>query len=249
MRIAISGTACQGKTTLINDIKKEWPSYTIVDSSYRKIIKEKNAAHSKDTTPELQWDILNSMIDDLQKNGDKGNKVLFDRCPFDNIVYTIWANARDNEKFTDDFVQKCIPLVRESMRYLDIIFFLPITKVAPVSIEQREDREIDEQYIKEIDNIFKSIVYQQQRTGVSVFLPKDDSPGIIEVFGKPYERIHLIKQYLDGDGDLMGGEGNLDSLLTPDAIENMSKLIAEQKEMKDLEDKEKDLYKKFGLSR
>jgi len=28
MRIAISGTACQGKTTLLKDFLEEWPSYT-----------------------------------------------------------------------------------------------------------------------------------------------------------------------------------------------------------------------------
>ena len=40
MRIAICGTACQGKTTLINDIIKEWPMYSKSKESYRKVITE-----------------------------------------------------------------------------------------------------------------------------------------------------------------------------------------------------------------
>jgi len=246
MRIAISGTACQGKSTLINDMLTEWPMYKKVESSYRKKIKENQLKHSKETTEEVQWNILNCLIDDLQANSDKTGYVIHDRCPLDNIVYSIWANAKNPNNISDEFIKKCIPLVRESMRHLDIIFFIPITRVSPVKVEPREDREADSEYIKEIDHIFKSILHQLIRTGVSVFFPKDDSPGVIEVFGAPLERIQLIRYYLNAYGDLIGGDGK-DSLLTPDAIENLTKLIDEQKELKGMEDKEKDLYKKFVL--
>ena len=42
MRIAISGSACQGKTTFINDFVKTWPKYTRSVESYRNLIKEEN---------------------------------------------------------------------------------------------------------------------------------------------------------------------------------------------------------------
>ena len=35
MRIAISGTACQGKTTLIKDFLEQWPSYTTPKKTYK----------------------------------------------------------------------------------------------------------------------------------------------------------------------------------------------------------------------
>ena len=47
MRIAISGTACQGKSTLIEDFIKEWPSYQREKNDYREVIREKNLPHSK----------------------------------------------------------------------------------------------------------------------------------------------------------------------------------------------------------
>ena len=59
MRIAISGTACQGKSTLIQDFIKEWPSYQREKTDYRDIIKEKNYPHSKNCNKEGQWAILN----------------------------------------------------------------------------------------------------------------------------------------------------------------------------------------------
>lgn len=44
MRIAISDSACQGKTTLINDIIKEWPMYKRSAEMYRKIIRKKDCS-------------------------------------------------------------------------------------------------------------------------------------------------------------------------------------------------------------
>ena len=57
MRIAISGTANVGKTTLIKDFLKEWPDYTTPESTYRDLLPEEG--HSKDTTKETQEKILN----------------------------------------------------------------------------------------------------------------------------------------------------------------------------------------------
>ena len=46
MRIAISGTACQGKTTLITDFLEQWPNYKTPKKTYRYVIKENKIYHS-----------------------------------------------------------------------------------------------------------------------------------------------------------------------------------------------------------
>jgi len=240
MRIAVSGTACQGKTTFIKDFTKEWPKYKTIDSNYRKEIKNKKLKHSKQTNEDVQWMILNSMIDDMQKNCDRDNKVIFDRCPLDNIVYSIWANAKDSKNISDEFIEKCIPLVRESMRMLDIVFFIPVTRVAPVEVKEESHREADKEYIKEIDNIFKSIVYQIHKTGVSVFFPKDDSPGIIEIFGKPEERIQLARYYLNAEGEMIGDEQSVISDLN--LTSQVEDLLKAQKDIAQSENFEKKIY-------
>ena len=151
MRIAISGTACQGKTTLINDFLKKWPNYTRSKESYREIVKKEKLPLNKQVTKDSQWKVLNCLINDLQ-NTTKEDHVIFDRCPLDNLVYSMWSFDKQATDIDKEFIDKCIPLVSESMRHLDIVFLLPITKVAPVKIEAREGREIDQYYNKEIDN-------------------------------------------------------------------------------------------------
>ena len=205
MRLAISGTGCQGKSTLIKDFLSEWPNYNTESKTYREIISSEKLPHSKETTKESQWKILNHMIDEMQ-TFSPDDHVIMDRCPIDNLVYSLWCFEKGVGDIDKEFIDKCIPLVCESMRQLDIIFFIPITKAAPVEIEDDGLRETDEVYIKEIDNIFKMIGAQHyQNNGRNPFFPKDDAPGWIEVFGSREMRIAMIKQYLDVDGDLIGG--------------------------------------------
>ena len=200
MRIAISGTACQGKTTLIKDFLDQWPNYTTPKKTYRDIIKDNDLDHSSKTNKETQWEILNFMIEELQKTR-KGDNVIFDRCPLDNLVYSIWAHEKKNSNITNKFIKKCIPLVRESFRNLDIIFFTPITKVGSVELEQDDLRDEDPNLIEEVDHLFKAVHRDHQINPKSNFFVSDDKPAILEVFGNRKERIEIIKLYVDKDGD------------------------------------------------
>ena len=215
MRIAISGTACQGKTTLIKDFLEQWPSYKTPKKTYRDIIKENNLDHSSKTNKKTQWEILNFMIEEQQKYR-KDQNVIFDRCPLDNLVYSIWAAEQPENDIDEEFVSKCIPLVRESFRNLDIIFFTPITKVAPVELTEDDLRDTDPKVIEEVDNIFKAMHREYMNNDSSVFFIKDDKPGIIEVFGNQRERIQILKLYIDAEGDIHPGGDLIDEDMLSD---------------------------------
>ena len=226
MRIAITGSACQGKSTLIDDIIKKWPMYKRSNESYRKAIRNENIPLNDKVTKDGQWRILNCLIDDIKKTSN-GDCVLFDRCPLDNIVYSLWSNHKGASDIDDDFIKECIPLVQEAMHSLDIILFTPITKFSPIPKEARETRNIDETYIKEIDNIFKSITYTYNRTGASPFFPKEDRPPIIEIFGDREQRIAMLELYVDTTGDVVSDE---QSILSNENIDIMEKLVRDQKD-------------------
>lgn len=236
MRIAISGSGNQGKSTLINDFLQEWPNFKTESSTYRAKLVAEKLPHSKDATKDTQWKILNHMIDEMQTLGSEDN-IIMDRCPIDNLIYSLWCFEKGVGDIDKEFIDKCIPLVCESMRNLDIIFFIPITKAAPVAIEEDGVRETDEVYIKEIDNIFKMIGAQHhENNGRNPFFPKDDAPGWIEVFGDRQTRVAMIKQYLDADGDLIGGtEESMNELINPhdgqstdEARQQMNDLLKDQ---------------------
>jgi predicted ATPase len=206
MRLSISGTAAQGKTTLLNDFLKKWKMYETPKTSYRDIIKD-TSGHSKETNKETQWAILNTMIDQLESYSDD-SMVIYDRCPLDNLIYSMWAYHKDIGDIDELFIEKCIPIVRQSMHFLDIIFYIPLTNVTGDTIEDNGTRETDVEYIKEIDNLFKAM-YANWASGDERFFPKEDRSAMIEIFGSPEERIALMNMYIDDSGKMFGEEDTL----------------------------------------
>ena len=53
MRVAVTGTACVGKSTFINDFLNNWEGiFTKPKKSYRDVLKESGLSHSKQTNKE-----------------------------------------------------------------------------------------------------------------------------------------------------------------------------------------------------
>lgn len=219
MRTAISGTACQGKSTLVKDFLEQWSSYTTPEKTYRDIIKENNLDHSSKTNKDTQRKILDFMIEEQQKYRSSDN-VIFDRCPLDNLVYSMWSCEQQDSDIDEEFVKNCIPLVRESLRDLDIIFFVPITKVAPIGVVEDGIRDTDKQVIEEVDNIFKAVHRDHETNPKTNIFVVDDKPAIIEVFGSRRERLQIIKLYIDAEGDAM----NPGNLIDEDVLKSIEKL-------------------------
>tara|TARA_Y100000310_G_scaffold306005_1_gene346758 strand:+ start:474 stop:1202 length:729 start_codon:yes stop_codon:yes gene_type:complete len=239
MRICVSGTGSQGKSTFIKDFLEEWSNYSTPDKTYRDFLKR---THSKKTTKDIQWKILNSMIDELHKHDEKAN-VIFDRGPLDNIVYTLWAHSKGVGKVDEKFVDKCITLVRECLKHLDIVFYIPITRAAaPVQYDTEDFQKdmkkglTDHTYREEIDNLFKALKREWDTNPDSKFFDPRDKPAVIEIFGEPLERIQIAKLYLDIDGDPVDSVG----IMTEDDLNQ----IEDIKRQFGITDKQSQAYKK-----
>jgi len=222
MRIAFSGAACTGKTTTISAFLQRWPQYKIPQPTYRSLIVENN--HSKKTSKKIQRDILEFMIQQ-QNNFTPHDKVVYDRCPLDNLVYTMWSYDKNKKGFNDKYVQDSMSLVGKGMRTLDIIFLMTRDLMGP--IEENNKREADPEYIQETDNIFKAIA-RQYTEGRCVFFPPNDSPALIELSGTVEERIEQIAMYVTDDGNMYGEE---QSLINTEEIQKMENLLRTQKEL------------------
>ena len=203
MKIAVCGTSCIGKTTYIRDFLKTWKNYKTPEKTYRDFI-DKNYIN-KTGTEESQKAILNALVDQAIEYSKKDN-VIFDRCVLDNLVYTSWLYF--NDKVTEKFLDESRIIVRETLKLYDILFFIPITKVAPVEISEKETRETDLKYREEIDNIFKSFVSSYHKSEGKIF-PSEDCPAVIDIFGSPEERIKVTQLYLTEEGNPYGEEQSL----------------------------------------
>jgi len=201
MRIAFSGTANTGKTTLVKDFLTMWPMYSTPQKTYRDLITENEIAHSKHVTEDGQSAILNFMVEQM-KGKTSEDCIVYDRCPLDNIVYSMWANEKSGSIINDDFISECIEKVRESIKNLDIIFWLPYNE--SISITQDDMRETDVEYINEINNIFEVIYNQYLYNDKFVLFDKEDRPAIIPIFTSDrFMRIKDIASYIDEKGGVV----------------------------------------------
>jgi hypothetical protein len=215
MRIAISGTSNIGKQEFLKSFLNEFPDFTtpetnyklVIDAIYKKAVEEERETSSKD----IQWNILNYMIDEMEKY-DRDDKVIFDGCTVDNAIYSLYLMEKTSElsKIEPEFIDKCVPIIRESMKHLDIVFWLPITKA------DKSDRVLSEED-KEINNLY-SAFHAHYLEGISPFLPKDDQPAIIEVFGNTEQRLQMVKLYLDESGEVIFDK-SISDIIDPDMIE------------------------------
>lgn len=207
MKIAVSGAQATGKTTFVQDFIQQWPMYKKPAKTYRDIIEEKKLSLNQLGNKESQEIILNALVEEVTNN--TGEHLIFDRCPLDNLIFTMWLSAK--EKVEDSFVKKTIEIVRESLVFYDIIFFTPITKYSPVIVDVAQHRDIDPGYRDEIDVLFKSIMhaYTQHSTVFFPFKHELGCPAIIEIFGKREERIQLAKMYINEKGNIFSEDDSL----------------------------------------
>jgi hypothetical protein len=204
MKIALMGAHCVGKSTLIEQFLKEWPMYKTPEKTYRDIIKEKNLKINKTGDKESQKIILDALVDEAQLASNSEDKhLIFDRCPVDNIVYTLWHYAKETPGFTSEFIMDCKTIAAFSLKHYDLIFYVPARNEIPIT--KREGRETDPAFREEIDNIFCSLVESYEK-GTRAFFPSEDCPAVIRLEGPPDMRLPQIKLYIKENGNPFGEE-------------------------------------------
>ena len=198
MKIAIIGAHCAGKTTLINNFIEEWPMYKRPEKTYRDFIKEQNLLLNKQGNKESQKIILNALVDELQTAASSDNEfIIFDRCPVDNMAYTLWHYAKETEGFDSDFILDSKTIAALSLKHIDLIFYVPARREIPIT--PKENRETDEVFREEIDNIFNSLVDSYEKL-TGAFFPSEDCPAVIRLEGPPDMWIPQIKLYIKESG-------------------------------------------------
>jgi thymidylate kinase len=214
MRIAFIGAQNVGKSTLIEEFIKQWPMYKKPTKSYRDFITESNIKLNKEGDKESQRKILDALVDELQHAVASGDKhLVFDRCPVDNIAYSLWHYAKGTKGIDEEFVINTKTIAALSLKHLDAIFYVPLREEIP--LVAKENRDIDKTYRQEVDNIYKALVESYEKN-TGAFFPSEDCPPLITLDGPPDMRLPQLKLYIKENGCCYGEEDG--SLLDPSQI-------------------------------
>ena len=206
-KIGIIGTQCVGKSTLIQDMKDKWPMFSSPEKSYRDLIKEKNLPINKEGTKASQEAILNFLVDESMANYGK-KKIVFDRTPIDNLVYSLWLYEKGTSDIDEAFIDKTVNTFRQSIKFYSVIFYIPFCAENDVMLTSAPNRDIDPVYRSEIGHLFEGIYKAWEKTG-SRFFDTDDCPAFIPLYGNRQERIALMSMYINEKGDFFGESDSL----------------------------------------
>lgn len=203
MRIAITGTQNNGKSTLVNAFKQRWPMYSSPEKTYRDLVKEKNLTLNESGTLESQKIIRDFLVEQALENAGK-QKTIHDRCVLDNVAYTLWMaeynKLEGTESEINEFITTSILLTRESMKFYDIVFWLPLNSSIP--LVESPNRSTDQKFREEIDNIFQGI-HDHYKKNSGLLFEKENQPAFIVLDGEVHDKLDIISQYLNDDGDLI----------------------------------------------
>lgn len=208
MKICVCGTQCVGKSTFINDFLQKWPMYKKPGKSYRDYIEERNIKINQEGDLEGQKAIQEILIQQLEDTKDN-EFVIYDRGPLDNLVYSIWHNAKGLGGVDDLFIERSLLKTKAAIEMYDIIFFIPLSEKYDIPIVADKQRDIDPQYRKEIDYLFKAIMETYHLPENNTFFPKEQCPAVIEIFGTPQERVTIASFYVNSDGKAFGDSDSL----------------------------------------
>ncbi len=220
-KIGIIGTQCIGKTTLVDDMLIQWPQLTRPEKTYRDLIKKKKLSINKEGNKKSQEAILNFLVDEAMANYGK-KKMIFDRTPIDNLVYSLWLYEKGTSDIDEAFIDKCVAQVRQAVKFYSVIFYIPLTLENDVLLQSKENRDIDPIYRGEIAVLFDAL-YQAKQSSNSRFFEADDCPPIIPIYGTPLERIAQIALYINDKCEFFGEE---ESLIQKDLAEQQ--MLADQ---------------------
>lgn len=191
MRIAVSGTHSVGKSTLVSDIHTQFGAFIHEEEPYRALRDIYPIKFGKESTRYCNGVQCFYNISRVQQYRSSRDHVIFDRCPVDYIAYSIYTAHHRQTDLDMAFVESLVKPVRESLKFLDLLVFVPVSREHPMHLENDGIRPIDKHYRWDVDHQFKRIY----REGL-YDLMSEKGAKLVEVTGSREDRLEQLRPYL-----------------------------------------------------
>ena len=176
MRIAVSGSHCTGKSTLIDEFLRAHPEFVHEPEAYTVLTEEFGEDFSAEPSVEGFRRQLEFNVERL-KQYQRGTRVVFERCPIDFLAYIECVGGTD-PMFVDSVVEEVI-------QNLDLVVYLPIDKrIEPPDDEFPKLR-------KAVDRRL-SAIYREDELGIIA----SSNLIVIEASGPVEKRLRILESAL-----------------------------------------------------
>ena len=186
MRVAISGTHCCGKSTLIDqfllahpDFTHEPEPYTLLEEGYGEVFAAEPS--SDDFYRQLEFNL------DRLRRYQSGQRVIFERSPVDFLAYMLALNDVRRGEGTTRLIGRSLGMVMEAIELLDLIVFLPLNDEDDNVMSDWEDPELRGAVNRRLEGIFNDDDYN---------LFTSHSPEVLEAKGSTAQRLRMLESAL-----------------------------------------------------
>ena len=181
MRIAVSGSHGTGKSSLIEAFLARCPGYAHEPEAYEALADDIELT-ADGPTPEGLQALLDYTIAAVDLRA-AGVPVIFERSPADYLAYAM-AAARSvwSQDALASFIAESLPRVRESVRRLDLIVFLPVS--AEVAARSGEGR----RYRRRVDDALRRILIEDDHGLFDAGPP----PRVVELGPRPSDQLDQL---------------------------------------------------------
>lgn len=185
---AVIGSQNTGKSTFISDVIEKYQDNQVFEPfvtdpiDYRKVIEEKHLTINREGNIESQrviFDCLSNQVISAIRNPNIKN-VIFDRCPLDSLVYTMYLYDMQKGGVTKDHIDQMISEMKRFIRLYDAVIYIPLEKCNNVKVVDDKFRDTDIEYRCYVDRLFKNAIST---------LENIDREKIIEIYGDRKERV------------------------------------------------------------
>ena len=190
VRIAISGSHSLGKSTFVNDWVQQHQEYIREEEPYR-ALRDWYTIEFRQASTRLHNGIqLHYNAGRTNRYHSPSENVIFDRSPVDYLAYSQYTANHATTDIDDAFVLSMVETVQDSLNFLDILAFVPVSEHWPIAMEDDGIRPVDLDYRDEVDAIFKEI-YRSNRFNV---IPDHNTPKVVELWGSRDQRLLQLDQ-------------------------------------------------------
>lgn len=176
MRIAVSGTHCTGKSTLIEEFLQAHPDFVHEPEPYTVLVEEFGEEFSEEPCVEDFYRQLQFNIDRLEQRAHEA-RVIYERCPIDFLAY---IDVLDSQA-----ALASVGFVTDAIRNLDLILYLPIDPTLDVPHDEYPKLR------ESVDRRLSAILNKDEFEIIS-----SSDVVVIEATGSTKQRLRILEEAL-----------------------------------------------------
>lgn len=187
MRIAVSGTHCTGKTTLIDEFIRAHPNFVHEPEPYTVLVEDYGEEFSSEPCIDDFYRQLEFNVARLRLHV-YGERVIYERTPVDFLAYILALNDLNIEDLDSTSFKAALGLVLEGIRNLDLIVFLPLDDPDGIDVADSENPKLR----RAVDSRLVAIFDDDELNVVS-----STNAVIVEARGSTAQRLRVVEDAMN----------------------------------------------------